>query len=262
MGAALVQPIYFYFIARSKATLREPTIPLNEAIALFITTLPTVLFPLFLFAPAWLNYSTWDYHGYVAVFQGTPFLMVVICLVSIAFMLPWHGLASKKDSQRPNVDRPWIVASFVMAGTIAAVVHLYTIIGSLKSTNPDSALTRLFIPSPGKVNSFSTSPYNSTSTSTALPAGYHMLLEGYHLFTQFDYIVVALSCVVFNHYLLSNIAGNRSETSSQKKSATEKRELTYLALGAVVLGPGAAGSFALAIRESRLRGQPVSRKIQ
>ena len=36
-----------------KAASRDPTIPLNEAIALFVTALPTVLFPLFLFAPAW-----------------------------------------------------------------------------------------------------------------------------------------------------------------------------------------------------------------
>jgi len=30
------------------------------------------MFPLFLFAPAWLNYSTWQHHGYIAVFQGMP----------------------------------------------------------------------------------------------------------------------------------------------------------------------------------------------
>jgi len=260
MGAALVQPIYFYSIIRSKATLRDPTIPLNEAIALFITTLPTVLFPLFLFTPAWLNYSSWDHQGYIAVFQGTPFLMVVIFVASIAVLLPRHGIVSMKDAKNPNVDKPWIVASFVMSGTIAAAVHIYTIFRSFTSTNPDTALTRLFIPSPSKVNSFSAPSYNPTLTSTALPAGYHVLLEGCHLFTQFDWIIVALSCVVFTHYLLTNPAGNDAKTSLQKISAMEMRELAYLALGAVILGPGAAGSFALAIRESRLREQTASRK--
>ena len=266
MGAAFVQPIYFYFITQSKAISRDPAIPLNEAIALFITTLPTVLFPLLLFAPAWLNYSTWDHHGYIAIFQGTPFLMVVICLVSIAVMMPRYGLVSKKDAKNPNVDKPWIVASYVMAGTIAAAVHIYTVIGSLKSTNPDTALTRLFIPSPAKVNSFSASPYNSTFNSTlpstALPAEYHVLLEGYHLFTQFDWIVVVLSCVVFTHYLLSNVAGDDAKTSPQKMSSENLRELAYLVVGSVALGPGAAGSFALAVRESRLREHSVSLKIQ
>lgn len=262
MGAAFVQPIYFYFITQSKATSRDATIPLNEAIALFITTLPTVLFPLFLFAPAWLSYSTWDHHGYIAIFQGTPFLMLFTCLVSIAFMSPRYGLVSRKDTKNPNVDKPWIVASFVMAGTVAAAVHIYTVIGSLISTNPDMALRRLFIPSLGKVNSFSALSYNSTLASTALPSEYHVLVEGYHLFTQFDWIIVALSCVVFTHCLLSNLAGDGTKTFPQKISAVERRELAYLALGAVVLGPGAAGSFALAIRESRLREHTVSRKIQ
>jgi len=264
MGAALVQPIYFYFITRSAATARDPTIPLNEAIALFITTLPTVMFPLFLFAPAWLNYSTWQHHGYIAIFQATPFLMVTICLLSIAIMWPRHGLVSKKDAKNPNVDKPWIVASFILSGTVAAAVHISTIIGCLVSTNPDLALTRLFIPSPSKVNSFSTSPVNSTLTpSAAQPAEYHTLLEGYHLFTQFDYIVVAVSIIVFAHCLLSNRAGGDDAKSSPRKmSATEMRELAYLAVGSVVLGPGAAGSFALAIRESRLREHAVSRKLQ
>jgi hypothetical protein len=35
----------------------------------------------------------------------------------------------------------------------------------------------------------------------------------------------------------------------------EKRDLIFLLLGAIMLGPGAAGSFGLAVRESQLRQQ-------
>ena len=262
MGAAFVQPFYFYFITQSKAASRDPTIPLNEAIALSVTTLPTVLFPLFLFAPAWLEFSTWDHQGYIAIFQGTPFLIVAICLISIALMLPRHGLVSKKDAKNPNADRPWIVASFIMAGTIAAAVHIFTIVHSLNSRDPDLTLTRLFIPSMGKVNSFSASAHNSTLASTGLSPKGRVLLEGFHLFTQFDLIVIALSCIVFTHYLLSNLPKIGTKMISGKPRPAGMGELAYIALGTVVFGPGAAGSWALALRESRLRERTAPRKIQ
>jgi len=71
-----------------------------------------------------------------------------------------------------------------MAGSVAAAVHIYTVISSLASGNPDIALSRLFVPSPGKVNSITAPPANSTiAPSTTLPAECHPLLEGYHLFT-------------------------------------------------------------------------------
>ena len=41
MGAAFVQPFYFYFITQSKAASRDPTIPLNEAVAMAENTLFT-----------------------------------------------------------------------------------------------------------------------------------------------------------------------------------------------------------------------------
>ena len=262
MGAAFVQPFYFYFITQSQAASRDPTIPLNEAIALFVTTLPTVLFPLFLFAPAWLKFSTWDHQGYIAIFQGTPFLIVAICLISIGLMVPRHGLVSKKDHKNPNADRPWIVASFIMAGTIAAAVHIFTVIHSLNSRDPDLTLTRLFIPSMGKVNSLSLSAHNSTLASTGLSPEGHVLLEGFHLFTQFDLIIIALSCIVFTHYLLSSLPKIGTKMDPEKPRPAGMGELACIALGTVVFGPGAAGSWVLALRESRLRERIAPRKTQ
>ena len=262
MGAAFVQPFYFYFITQSQAASRDPTIPLNEAIALFITTLPTVLFPLFLFAPAWFKVSTWDHQGYIAIFQGTPFLIVAICLISIALMLPRYGLVSKKDAKNPNADKPWIVASFLMAGTIAAAVHIFTVFHSLNSSDPDLTLARLFIPSIGKVNSFSAAAHNSTLASAGPSPKGRVLLEGFHLFTQFDLIVVALSCIVFTHYLLSNLPKAGAKMISDEPHLAGIGELGYIALGAMIFGPGAAGSWALALRESRLRERSAPHKTK
>ena len=242
MGAAFVQPFYFYFITQSKAASRDPTIPLNEAIALFVTTLPTVLFPLFLFAPAWFKVSTWDHQGYIAIFQGTPFLIVAICLTSIALMLPRYGLVSKKDARNPNADKPWIMASFLMAGTIAAAVHIFTVVHSFNSSDPDLTLARVFIPSMGNVNSFSAAAHNSTLASAGPSSKGGVLLEGFHLFTQFDLIVVALSCIVFTHYLLSSLSKAGAKMISEEPHPEGIGELAYIALGAIIFGPGAAGS--------------------
>ncbi len=118
-----------------------------------------------------------------------------------------------------------------MAGTIAAAVHIFTIIGSLRSTNPDTALARLFIPSPGKVDYVSRQPMDATLTSTILPPKYQVLLEGYYLFTQFDWIVAALSAVVFTHYLLSKSVRGTTKSALQQIKTVESRDLVYLASG-------------------------------
>ncbi|CZT51341.1 uncharacterized protein RSE6_12471 [Rhynchosporium secalis] len=263
LGAAFIQPLYFYAITQSQATTRDPTIPLNEAIALFVTTIPTLLFPLFLFAPSYLDWSTYEHHGYIAKFLGTPFLMVVICVSTIALMWPKFGLVSPKDAKKPNEDKKWIVASYAMAGVIAAIVHIATIIACLQSLDGDINFTRLFVPTLSKVSSLSTASgiHNGTVHASILPVEYQKLVEGYHIFTQFDTIVVTFSCIVFVHWLLSN-QGNTKTPGSKNMSGSEIKELASLVVGSVLIGPGAAGSFALAVRESRLREEKPTGKLQ
>ncbi|KAF9884960.1 hypothetical protein FE257_000870 [Aspergillus nanangensis] len=242
MGAALVQPLYFYSICQSDATLRDATIPLNEAIALFITTVPSMLvFPLFLFAPSWLGYDTWTHHGYIATFLGSPFLMVVICLVCIGLQFPLHGLVSLKDPRRPNADRPWVVAAFLFTGLVSGAVHVYTLVQSVLNPAQDASIARLFFPSPGRVAS-------PVVTDSAQPAAYLILMEGYHLFSQFDWIGVALACVLYVHVLLNKVDG-----AKEIGHAAEWQRLAYLLVGSAIIGPGATGSVALAVREYRLR---------
>ncbi|EEP76515.1 predicted protein [Uncinocarpus reesii 1704] len=252
-GAAIIQPPYFYCIAKSKATSRDPTIPLNEAISLFMTTIPALLCPLLLFVPVWLNYSTWSHHGFIAIFHVSPILVILIFIAGVIILLPRHGLVSKKDAKNPDADKPWIVASYVTAGIVSSVVHIATVLTSLRTVSSDATFARVFIPSPGRANLFPSWFPNPASTLSGLPTKYVELLEQYHLFTQFDLIVIALSCIVFVHALLPNTRGDDAKFGPKTKAAIEKRELAYLFLGTLVIGPGGAGSFALAIRESRIR---------
>jgi hypothetical protein len=231
--------------------------PHNEAIALFFATLPSFLLPLLIFLPSWLDMSTFQHHGYIGAFLGSPFIIVLSCLTVVGLLTPWHGLESKKDPKKPHIDYPWVVATFTFVGVLSAIVHFACIGVSITSTNPDFSLARVFIPSPGKMHSFVMDPVmtvgtNSTVAWSRLPAAYHTLYEGYHLFTQLDYILVSCACIVFTHWMLHNSGGDAMR-SHRTLSTTEFRNLILLVFGSLTIGPGAAGSFALAAREKKLR---------
>lgn len=262
LGAAFIQPLYFWLHTRTKAVKRDPTVPHNEAIALFFAALPSFLLPLMLFLPPWMNLSTYQHHGYIGAFLGSPFLIVAACLTGVGLLIPWHGVVSKKDPKQPNVDKPWIVATFAFVGVLSAAVHLACVVTSLTSSNPDMSLARVFLPSPSTMHSFTSNPVvlqhwagaNNTDAipTSPLPAAYHTLYEGYHLFTQLDYAVVSAACVVFAHWMLHNRGGDPVKPAATM-SQPELRDLALLVLGTLTIGPAAAGSFALAAREGKLR---------
>ncbi|KAK0644428.1 hypothetical protein B0T16DRAFT_495253 [Cercophora newfieldiana] len=260
LGAAFIQPLYFWLHTRTKAVVRDPTVPHNEAIALFFAALPAFLLPLFLFVPPWLGMSTYSHHGYIGAFLGSPFLIVVACLSVVGLLIPWYGVVAKKDAKRPHVDKPWIVATFVLTGVLSAAVHLGCVYASLTSSNPDMSLARVFLPSPSKMHSFPSDPVTlglapdgtNTTLVSHLPAAYHTLYEGYHLFTQLDYAVVSAACVVFAHWMLHNRGGEKAVRGATM-SSTEFRDMVLLVLVSLVIGPAAAGSFAFAAREKKIR---------
>nr|ART35000.1 hypothetical protein [Fusarium aywerte] len=241
-GAAIVLPIYLYFVCRSKARLRDPLVPLHEAVAMPIITVVMLLQPLLIFAPAWLDSSGSEvHHGCIALFQIAPVIVLGLYL----------GIASIISQQLQTTTSPskeskkWIVASLVLAGTVSSAVHMYTVFGALVTRDSDTSLTRLFIPAWGFTDPIQT----LVATGKNVPSEYSALLENLHLFSQWDWIVVCLASVVFAHLLLSRRKGLKVDMSMSPHGA---QEMTYLALATLVLGPGGAGSFALAICEERI----------
>ncbi|KAE8314705.1 hypothetical protein BDV41DRAFT_575659 [Aspergillus transmontanensis] len=252
----------------------DPTIPRLEAIALFLTTISAILCPFLLFAPAWLQASTWTHHGLVALFHTTPILLVVIFYVSTRILGSPAGRfltrSPAEDDPRRHPDKPWLVVSYILAGVVSGTVHLFTVITALKTRSPDATLFRLFVPTWERLaiantlplswigQGLNTSAINSDATGTASKTA--EVLEQFHLFSQFDWIVVSLACIIFTYLLLfrsrESISAKRdANTLPSKMSDVEKRDLGLLLLGTIVLGPGAAGSFGLAMRESKLRQQ-------
>ena len=229
-GAAFIQPIFFYFSSQSAAVKRNHTIPMHEARAFPLTTLVSLLFPLMLFVPAMLNYPIEAQHGYIALFSATPLFMV-----AVLFVASRPGAGSEKNVQDPDIYKPYIVTSFYTAGAISAAVHLYTLTISLTSKDPDTTFTRLFIPSPGRVSSVSS----------------NRLVEGAHLFTQFDWIIASVACLLYVRLLLRSSPRNSAE-SGMPRELDNTRDFGLLALATVICGPSAVGSFMLAIREPSL----------
>ena len=274
IGAALIQPHYLYLIVQGNLKQRDPTIPRHEAIALFLTTISAILCPSLLFAPVWLQVSTWTHHGLVALFHATPVLLAITLSINMRILGSLAGRfltgsSAENDPQR-HPDQPWLVGSYILAGVVSGTVHLFTVITALKTRNPDATLSRLFVPTWERLATANTLPLSwirqGSNTSAINSDGIGTankiaeVLEQFHLFSQFDWIVVSLACIVFTYLLLSRARGIKParrdlNTLHPRMSDVEKRDLGLLLLGTIVLGPGAAGSFGLAVRESKLRQQ-------
>ncbi|KAJ5233198.1 hypothetical protein N7468_006154 [Penicillium chermesinum] len=268
IGAALIQPHYLYLIEQSYRRLpsQDPTIPRHEAIALFLTTIMAVSCPALLFAPAWLQANTWTHHGLIGLFHTTPILLAIAFFITSRILSSpslrylTQSPADADFNPRIHPDQPWVTRSYILAGTASATVHLFTMITALRTQNPDITLLRLFIPTKQRLAIANTLPLswtepklNTTSTSllTETNGKAARVLEQFHLFSQFDWIVVSLACIVFTHLLLSQ-AREKKSLREEGMSHTglmddvDGRDLGLLLLGTVILGPGAAGSFALA----------------
>lgn len=244
-GAAIILPLYLYAVCSSKARVRDASMPWHEAAAFPLTTLVILLQPLLVFAPAWSgNGGSSLHHGCIALFQVAP-ILVMASHLSLVAILPRKYTGTTQSSVKEG--RKWVVASLILAGIVASAVHFYTSVGSLLTQDTDASLLRLFLPARGFED-----PYESLMKKEVTSVEYAALLENLHLFSQWDWIVVCLTTIVFAHLLLSRKDGVEKMKSKGTSSPNEFQELIYLTIATVVLGPGAAGSFALAIREARI----------
>jgi hypothetical protein len=46
-------------------------------------------------------------------------------------------------------SKKWIIASLILAGTVAAVVRFYTVVGAFLTRDRNASWTRLFVPAYG-----------------------------------------------------------------------------------------------------------------
>lgn len=224
-------------MARSGYTARDATIPLNEARGFPPTVVANALYPLFIFYPAWSGWAPHDHQGYIGLYHFSPMLMVATVVACSRPGTTLTALATPKNKAAPNEDAPWVFASYVAVGFISAAVHIYTLVSAvlLGSSSSELTLTGLFVPAPLR--------------AVRAPRGsQEALLEGAHLFTQLDMLVLSAACVVFTDYML-----RKASAPSTTTRGSGRGPLLLNMLGTVLVGPAAAGSFAMAVREQRLR---------
>lgn len=86
-----------------------------------------------------------------------------------------------------------------------------------------------------------------------------------HLFTQLDWHVVAITCLLFAYYQVERGTKVHAPVASLLQIGAEWETLLVTGLlgtSGVIFGPGAAASFGLAIREQSLRAAAQPAKCQ
>lgn len=234
----MILPLYCFLHCRNPLDREGQKLPVKENRALIATTLFGSLIPAVILGPALVGCGIHEQQGFIALFQTTPLLLVLVqyCAARV-------GANFKTDRERSEADQRFKLGSYTFVGTYTAAAHLYVLAKSLLSKDSATALTRIFFPSPGKVD-------RSAPTR---------LVEGAHLFLQYDWIVINLTCVLYAYTILTQY---QMPVTSHFRISSERTTLILAILAAVVLGPGAAVSFALIAREYSLSSNDIEQKTE
>ncbi|CAG8981841.1 hypothetical protein HYALB_00013473 [Hymenoscyphus albidus] len=235
LGAAFILPIYCYRHLRNESSRRDSGLNEHEAKALPITILISATFPSMLMLPPILNAATESQQGWIALFQVTPLLF---SLVQITNSLAVTALVKQRDSK--STEKKYLKISYLLAGLIAATAHLSTLSTSLFSTNPTISFATVFLP-------WHTTVDQSTPTGLAM---------GAHLFTQFDFLVITITCGVYAYALLEPLMKRERHIALYKQPSIFRDPIVAgicIAGSAFLVGPAAIVSFAFAGREGRVR---------
>ncbi|KAK4182962.1 polyketide synthase [Podospora australis] len=207
------------------------TIPENEAQALPLSAIWTTLLATPFLLPSLV--PKWNiYH----IQSGILLWLLGPLTVSILQNI----LSSSTSSSLPNFRNP-IRLSYDIVGTAAGIIHLAALVLAFLSSDANLTLTRIWIP-------HHDAPIRESQT---------YLLEGCHLFIQWDYIVVTLSILMLGIYILhGNGVQQLSGASAAPKNPTRK---FLIVIG--LFGPGAALAWLLntvekAAEEAERRDRP------
>jgi len=242
LGAAFILPIYCFRHLRNNSPKRDSGLNEPEAKALPITIAVSAAFPLILMLPPILGAPTESQQGWIALFQITPLLFVAIQIVS---SLAVNSLATSKEDDL--AEKKYLKDSYIFAGIIAVLAHFSVLGISLLSNSDSISFGSVFL-----------SWYTHVDQST--PSG---LVMGAHLFTQFDFFVIQMTCAVYAYALLEPLIKKEqhirlyNQPSIFRAPAVARLVITGSAL---ILGPAATVSFAFAIREDSMRKVLVLKK--
>jgi len=235
LGAAFILPIYCFRHLRNNTSRRDSGLNEHEAKALPITIAISAAFPLILMLPPILNLPTESQQGWIALFQVTPLLFAVVQIISSL------AINSLSRLEEVNVaEKKYLKGSYLFAGLIAIIAHLSVLGTSLFSGDHTVSFQSVFLPW-----------YTHVDQST--PKG---LVMGAHLFTQFDFLIIQITCAVYAYALLEPLMKTEQHIKLYNQSSIFRMPAVaglVIAVSAFILGPAATVSFAFAVREDRMR---------
>jgi hypothetical protein len=172
---------------------------------------------------------------WIALYQFSPLITQAIISI-VEYALP--ALEKKKNDDGAAAGYMSIVQGlYVLSGICCAAAHLSTMSMALLSTDPSISLHRIYLPIPSKVDK----------------SGDSRITEGAHIFMQFDFIIMSLSCLIYVATIMSQM-GSGSPVEVRNAGGQSEIYWRYLIalLAIIALGPGATMSIILYIREEWL----------
>ena len=149
-----------------------------------------------------------------------------------------------KRREGSDGDKLFVMGSYILAGLSSAAAHIYVMMVLLFTPNARITFSRVYVPSLAKIDPWAPSK----------------ITEGAHLFLQYDWVIINLACMLYAYFLLephleSLIRHLKAPSGPSKLVATLPVIMTT-----IVLGPGAAVSFACAARETGLQKSSTAAK--
>ena len=232
-------PLYCLIHLRNRSANQASAVPVSEAKALLPTTALGLFLPLMLILPPVLGCRIEHQQAFMALFQASPLIFVLIQQI-VARLI--RTLDEHRSPSDPN--RPFVVGSYIFAGLSSAAVHIYVLIISLFTQNTHIGFSRVFIPSLVKID----------------PRAPKKITEGAHLFLQYDWIIINLTCILYIYFLseahLETLTRHLKIPSGSRKLVA----IVFITMTTVILGPGAAVSFTCATIEIELlRGSSAAK---
>lgn len=238
-GAAIILPFYCLIHLRHRSTNQASAVPLSEAKALLPTTALGFFLPLILILPPVLGCRIELQQAFMALFQASPLIFVLIQQI-VARLI--RTLDKHRSPSDPN--RSFVIGSYVFAGLSSAAAHIYVLIISGFTQNSRIAFTRVFIPSLVEID-------------RRAP---NRITEGTHLFLQYDWIIINLTCILYSYFLLEAHLETLIRHLKIPSSSRKPVAIVFVTMTTVIVGPGAAVSFTCAIIENELlKGSSAAR---
>ncbi|KAL9047183.1 MAG: hypothetical protein Q9214_000184, partial [Letrouitia sp. 1 TL-2023] len=224
-GAAFILPIYCCLQLRSAATKTTSGVPSHHAKALLpAVTLASIMPAIVMFLSPALTSTPKQHQTLIALYQATPVFTIAL---QLAISSLWSY--STETSKPTSGSKTHVKVALAAAALFSCATHLYAVSASVFAGDPMARFARVYVPNPASVQ-------RGADDTVA---------KGAMLFMQYDNLIIMTTCTTWIYLLLQPYL--YFEGGVRKFAA-----LAGLALGTVILGPGAVVSIGLWWREDSL----------